>query len=686
MSRAFLRVNSEIVLNDDTFVFERQCTDGVWVLRNKATGRQLERTVQQIFDEYASGKLIFKTKDVRNISNLRIRNTQDLTIVGPELDEAKIRMKFVRAVLGLPRTRNLVEQAIDEVWSTLSPQPHCKPSSSSVFRWLRAFNQSENSPRSLLVGHSEKGNRKQRYPTEVLQLCDDVIEEVYLSIERPTVQHCVEVAKAKTRLLNREQPQSLQLPLPSRGLIQRLVDQMPAYDVHVSRYGRDAARKKFRTSVNHRVTDGPLQRGEMDHTRMDVFVVDDISGMPLGRPWLTILIDDFTRCVLGYCLSFEPPSRATVARCLRHAFMPKSSLKTECPDLRNEWVPFGVVSELVLDGGTEFHSEELENICFELDIEQHFSPRKTPWFKGKVERFQGTLNRGVAVNTPGKTFEGIVDRDDYDPTKHAVIPMSLLRQMTIRWIVDVYHQKIHRSLGCAPAQMWDSNVQPHNIPLVADPVRFDAIMGGSEKRVLSHKGIEFAGLVYNSPEMGDLRRQLGDRIDVDVRVNRSNLGSVIVLHPERGTPLRVPCLHKEYAEGLTEWQHSICKRYARKRFNSEGDVDAWLDSLLEICDMVRQELNMGKRRGVTRERMARWSEGKQVIAANSVEDASIKSGVIAGKPLQKGKTIEAIPATTQTAQELFPVVARKYFTPIFEDRKSNQHPSNDSRTDGGVIE
>ena len=674
-------MNSEIIMGDDQYIFERQCTDGVWILKNKKTGRQLEKTQQQIFDGYATGVLTFKNKDARNLSNSKIRQSgfsQEIPKTGPELEEAKIRMAYVRAVRGLSRSKDSLEIAIVEVWSSLSPQPPRKPHWTSVYRWLRAFIESEGAPSALLVDHCKKGNREPRFPNEILQLCEAVIEETYLTLERPTLKHCLDISQAKARELNSMQPQSCQLPLPTRWLMQRLIAQIPAYDAHVSRYGREAARKKFRTSVNHRVTDGPLQRGEMDHTRMDVFVVDDVSGMPLGRPWLTILIDDFSRCVLGYCMSFEPPSRATVARCLRHAFMPKTSLKAECPDVKNEWVAFGVVSELVLDGGTEFHSEELENICFELDIEQHFSPRKTPWFKGKVERFQGTLNRGVAVNTPGKTFEGIVDRDDYDPKKHAVVPMSLLRQITIRWIVDVYHQKIHRSIGCTPAQMWESNMRPHNIPLISDPMRFDAIVGGSEKRVLSHKGIEFAGLVYNSPELGDLRRLLGDRINVDVRVNRSDLGSVIVLHPERSTPIRVPCLHREYAKGLTEWQHSVCKRYARQRLNSEGDADAWLDALLEISEMVRNELNMGKRRGVTRERMARWSEGKQLIAQESVESLIKKPVAKSMKPSVKGATIETAPSTANTALDIFPVVVRKHFTPIFENRMSN-----DLRTAGG---
>lgn len=47
----------------------------------------------------------------------------------------------------------------------------------------------------------------------------------------------------------------------------------------------------------------------MDHTRADFFVVVDVGGLRmLGRPWLTVLIDVHSRCVVGWVLSFEPPS------------------------------------------------------------------------------------------------------------------------------------------------------------------------------------------------------------------------------------------------------------------------------------------------------------------------------------------------------------------------------------------
>ena len=690
MARAFLRANAELVLDGEPYVVERQCSDGVWVLRHKNTGRQLERTPEQVFDSYAVGKVRFQSKELRSISS-KIRRIQcPATTPAPDLDAAKVRMAYVRAIVGLPCSQGGIEQAIEEVWNTLEPRPPGRPHWVTVYRWARAYAESGGKPATLVTANGDKGNRESRFAQDVIAICTDVIETVYLTQERPTVSHAVDIAKAKTRLANQLLSQSCQMPMPTRRLVQRLIDDAPAYDKHVARYGRESARKKFRTATMHRVTDAPLQRAEMDHTRMDLFVVDDVHGLPLGRPWLTILVDDYTRCVLGFCLSFEPPSRATVARCLRHAFMPKTQLRAEHPDIKNDWAAFGVVSELVLDGGTEFHSEELEQICFELDIEQHFAPRKTPWFKGKVERLQGTLNRGVAVSTPGKTFSGILDRDDYDPKKHAVVTMSALLHLTTRWIADIYHQKTHSALGCSPAQMWANSIRPHDIALMDDPLRFDAIVGGQASRVLSHKGIEYAGLVYNSPEMGELRRHLGDRLEVDVRLDRSNLGSVIVLHPERGTPYRVPCLRADYAEGLTEWQHGVCKRYAREKLQADGDVDAWLDSLLEISEIVQREMKLGKRKGTTRERMARWSQSRPAVA-DSAESASVATRV--EDAVQRPSPANA-PTVSVTPPEpppsipgasVMPVI-RKRFAPVFEQREVCVSPDGIQAQEDGADE
>jgi len=49
-------------------------------------------------------------------------------------------------------------------------------------------------------------------------------------------------------------------------------------------------------------------------------VVDERDRQPIGRPYLTIAIDVFTRCVLGMVVTLEAPSAVSVCPCcLRQA-------------------------------------------------------------------------------------------------------------------------------------------------------------------------------------------------------------------------------------------------------------------------------------------------------------------------------------------------------------------------------
>jgi putative transposase len=50
---------------------------------------------------------------------------------------------------------------------------------------------------------------------------------------------------------------------------------------------------------------------QCDHTRIDVLVVEQ-SGEVLGRPWLTIVVDTYLRCLMGLHLGFDAPSAQVV--------------------------------------------------------------------------------------------------------------------------------------------------------------------------------------------------------------------------------------------------------------------------------------------------------------------------------------------------------------------------------------
>jgi putative transposase len=412
--------------------------------------------------------------------------------------------------------------------------------------------------------------------------------------------------------------------------------------------------RKFRSVLGHRVTDAPLERAEIDHTPLDLMVVDDDTCLPLGRPYLTACIDDFTRCILGIFVSFEPPSYLTVARCLKDSFLPKLRLGEFYPEVRGAWDAHGVMRELVVDNGAEFHSNSLELACFTLGIEIHYAPRKTGWFKAKIERFLGSANRGVAHGNPGTTFSNVLEKEDYDPSKHAIIRLSALQQMLRVWIVDYYHQKPHRGLGVSPSAKWASSINPDDILVPDDPARLDAILGRVETRVLSHKGIELDWLQYNSPDLAELRKRFGDRLDVEIRVDDADIGKIFVLSPDKKTIFEANCLSHEYANGLSRWQHKVCRRFADRNIGVSNPM-AWLRAKETIAQIIEGEMAHRPRKSA-----------KRIGRFKGVRD--IQSSQPETEVLEQNSTVVA----AEQPSDILPVTRsetnRKRFQPIMRDR------------------
>ncbi len=68
---------------------------------------------------------------------------------------------------------------------------------------------------------------------------------------------------------------------------------------------------------------------------MDVLLVDQ-HGKILGRPWLTTVIDSYSRCIMGINLGYDAPSSQVVALALRHAILTKQYGSEY--GLHEEWV------------------------------------------------------------------------------------------------------------------------------------------------------------------------------------------------------------------------------------------------------------------------------------------------------------------------------------------------------------
>jgi putative transposase len=180
---------------------------------------------------------------------------------------------------------------------------------------------------------------------------------------------------------------------------------------------------------------------QVDHTRADVLVVDQV-GEILGRPWLTVVVDTYSRCIMGIHIGFEPPSAAVVCLALRHAILPKQY--SSVYELKQSWGTYGLPQYLYTDGGKDFRSKHLEQVATELGIV--LCLRRKPSDGGIVERPFGTLNSQFFSSLPGYTGSNVTKRSPAAEVE-ACLTLMQLEQLLVRYVVDNYNQNVDARMG-----------------------------------------------------------------------------------------------------------------------------------------------------------------------------------------------------------------------------------------------
>lgn len=604
MATFTFRPGVEVELDEEIHTVLRQLPDDAWQFEHRDTGRI--RTI-------AHPELLKMVEERRCLVPHRIGQRQTVaraipssrrtgpimldTLSEEELQTTKIRYAYVKAVQAAALTvytQQSLSPVIAAVWNKLK-KPNKLPHWSTVRRWFKQFTAHGHDARSLVTKSRTKGNRSARYNADYLDVIDQAISRTYLTSDRETIDDALNCAIESVAQENKLLPEECQHPLPTYSLVRARIASMEAFDVCAARHGRDAAKRKFRSALGTHVAEGALDIVEIDHTTFDVMVVDEKTLLPLGRPTLTLCVDKASRCILGYYLGFEPPGFAAVAQCLKHAFLPKTYLAQKYPDIKGSWEPFGVPNTIVVDNGLEFCGNNFEAVCMSFGISVQYSPRKKPWFKPHIERLIGSANRGAAHGLPGTTFANIFEREDYDAAKNAVLPLSTLDHILNIWIVDVHHERIHRTLKTTPIAVWREKISATSIPpLPTDVNELEAMLGQQDERRLAHDGLTIDYIRYNSLDLGKLRKRLGSVInDISVRSNPLDLGYVFVVDPQSHEHLRVPAVNFEYASGISYWQHKIFRRYAQHVLNRRS-IEAIAEAKGRIRALARDALSNKK--------------------------------------------------------------------------------------------
>jgi putative transposase len=294
----------------------------------------------------------------------------------------------------------------------------------------------------------------------------------------------------------------------------------------------------------------------------------------IGRPNLTILIDSFSRMVVGYFISTTPVNRRSVLKAIIHSVLPKDYITKKYPDLTNEWPCFGIYSQLVSDNGMDLLAHDVKSALLKLGIDYTQHGKKTPKDKGKVERFFRTLNEQLLGSLPGKTFSNHYKKGDYKAVENACFTLEDVDAFIHSWIVDIYHVTVHETLRDTPLNVWKKSIKNFQAPrLPANAYILQEILMETEERRLQKYGLDLFDLKYNSEGLMKIARKKGFKVPLKVLYDPDNIATITVLDPDDNSPVEAMCVNVGYANGFLPLDvHKAAQATAREAAGRKGNL------------------------------------------------------------------------------------------------------------------
>jgi putative transposase len=504
--------------------------------------------------------------------------------------EARRRQHYLQAInpdanpYNPERWRPLIEEAGRQI------EDRYVPAVSTAHNWWRRYRRTKSI--LTLIPHNRPSTgpkAKRRY-----QIFEEAIATVFMTSQQlPKLAVAEEVFRRVDAINNALQAEE-RIKRPSRSTIYRWLEVLQQDLVDKAREGAEAARIKYRAALANVKVGSVLERIEIDHTPLDMIVIDALTKLPLGRPWLTMAIDHHSRMVVGFYISFNSPSGHGVLQCLRRSILPKDEWLARFPDIKGQWPACGIPELIAVDNGADLHSDALESACQEMGIQILFCGSKTPQHKGAIERFFRTMNTGLIHRLPGTVFSNVDQRGDYPAEDKAVIDMETLVHLLTKWIIDIYNVTVHRGIGERPLERWLQSADKRIIELPVCPQHLEVITGISAKRTLFHYGIELDGLHYNSELLQTLRRRSGENRPVTLKFYEDTVEHIHVFDPHDKEYLKVPAKLAEYAQGLPRDIHRLVREHARKRFGDHCLSPQLLEARREIEVLIQDALKTTK--------------------------------------------------------------------------------------------
>lgn len=319
-------------------------------------------------------------------------------------------------------------------------------SAATLYRWIQDYETNGVVTALLRKSRADKGS--QRISEQTLKIVDDEIGKSYLNNQK------ISISNLAVKIMLSCEEKGVQKP--SYASIRRRINMLPDEILLEKRLGKNKALSAQPIKSAFPGAEWPLSLIQIDHTKLDIMLVDDVHRQSIGRPNLTLAIDVFSRMITGYYLSFDPPSFVSVGMCIANSILPKDKILAKF-EIDAEWPTNGLMDIIHVDNGKDFRSNALKRACENYRINIQWRPVRTPHYGGHIERLIGTINKELH-NLPGTTFSDTKLRENYDSEKNAAMTISEFEKWLVTFIVKIYHSRVHSSIKCSPLSKYKEGI------------------------------------------------------------------------------------------------------------------------------------------------------------------------------------------------------------------------------------
>jgi putative transposase len=343
-------------------------------------------------------------------------------------------------------------------------------------------------------------------------------------------------------------------PLPRYGTVYDLVREIPNALLTLAHHGGKAYGEGF-DLVHRREAPRSNAIWQADHAQLSILLLRE--GGQAARPWLTIVIDDYSRAIAGYYLGFDPPSSMRTALALRQGIWRKG---------HPHWHICGIPEVLYTDNGSDFTSKHIEQVAVDLKMRLVFSTPGKPQGRGRIERFFRTVNQMFLCE-----LDGYIKRKRHKPS----LTLERFEELFRTFLLETYHRRTSVEGRPVPSERWEGGGFLPRMPESLEQLDL-LLMQEVRARKVRRDGIHFQGLRYLSLT---LAAYVGE--DVTIRFDPRDMGEIRVFHKDR---FLCPAVSAELAGETIPLRDIIRVRNQRRRELSSllHDRQQVVDSLLQL--------------------------------------------------------------------------------------------------------